>query len=61
MKETDKAKQWLLTILRRENARRFERAQPEMVDVDAAYSLASADGVGDTALDDMRAAGVEIT
>jgi RNA polymerase sigma-70 factor, ECF subfamily len=33
--EDDKAaKQWLLTILRRENARRFEKKQLELVDID---------------------------
>ncbi len=56
LKEQDKAKQWLLTILRRENARRFDRQQPDLVDVDEAFALASPDGVGDTVLDDMRRA-----
>lgn len=60
LKEQDKAKQWLLTILRRENARRFERQQPEMVDVDSAFTLTSPDGVGDTVLDDMRRAILEL-
>ena len=34
LKEIDKAKSWLITILRRENARRFERKQFDLVDID---------------------------
>jgi RNA polymerase sigma-70 factor (ECF subfamily) len=34
LKDEKAAKAWLITILRRENARRFERYQPDMVDVD---------------------------
>lgn len=34
LKEVDKAKSWLITILRRENARRFERKQFDIVDID---------------------------
>lgn len=33
LKDEKAAKAWLITILRRENARRFERYQPDMVDV----------------------------
>ena len=32
--ETQAAKAWLITILRRENARRFERKQLQLVDID---------------------------
>ena len=52
------AKQWLLTIVRRENARWFERKRLETVDVDnltAAQSAMVAEG-HDTDTDDMRAA-----
>jgi len=34
LKDEKAAKAWLITILRRENARRFERYQPHLVDVD---------------------------
>jgi RNA polymerase sigma-70 factor (ECF subfamily) len=34
LKDVDKAKAWLITILRRENARRFERKQFDLVDID---------------------------
>lgn len=34
LNETQAAKAWLITILRRENARRFERKQLQMVDID---------------------------
>lgn len=34
LKEVDAAKSWLITILRRENARRFERKQFDLVDMD---------------------------
>jgi RNA polymerase sigma-70 factor, ECF subfamily len=34
LREDDAAKQWLLTIVRRENARYFERKNPIMVDID---------------------------
>ena len=33
LNDTEAAKGWLLTILRRENARRFERARPLQADV----------------------------
>ena len=35
LREADAAKQWLLTIVRRENARYFERKRLETVDVDS--------------------------
>ncbi len=35
MREQKAAKAWLLTILRREHARQFERRRPELVDVEA--------------------------
>ena len=34
LKDDKAAKGWLLTILRRENARRFERIQPDLVDIE---------------------------
>lgn len=34
LKDTNAAKAWLITILRRENARRFERKQLDLVDID---------------------------
>jgi len=34
LKDDGSAKAWLLTIVRRENARYFERRQPETVDID---------------------------
>ncbi|MCP4406600.1 MAG: sigma-70 family RNA polymerase sigma factor [Gammaproteobacteria bacterium] len=36
LKEESAAKSWLMTILHRENARRFERVQPVIVDVEYA-------------------------
>ena len=38
LEDEKKAKSWLLTILRRENARRFERKQLDLVDIEA-YSI----------------------
>jgi RNA polymerase sigma-70 factor (ECF subfamily) len=35
LRDEGSAKRWLITILRRENARRFERIRPEEVDIDA--------------------------
>jgi RNA polymerase sigma-70 factor, ECF subfamily len=52
------AKQWLLTIVRRENARYFERKDAEMVDIDC-LSPAQAAMIaesGDSTLDDVREA-----
>ncbi|GAB2996297.1 sigma-70 family RNA polymerase sigma factor [Psychrosphaera aestuarii] len=34
LNDTNAAKAWLITILRRENARRFERKQLDLVDID---------------------------
>ncbi|MDA8621896.1 sigma-70 family RNA polymerase sigma factor [Psychrosphaera sp.] len=34
LKDNNAAKSWLITILRRENARRFERKQFDLVDID---------------------------
>ena len=34
LQSTDAAKAWLFTILRRENARMYERYRPELVDID---------------------------
>ncbi len=55
LKDASKAKAWLLTIVRRENARRFDRLRPDLVDVDA-VPLAGDQGVGDRPVDDMRRA-----
>ncbi len=60
LKESAKAKPWLLTILRRENARLYERQRPETVDVDQLHSLVSDTGVEDTVIDDMRRAIFEL-
>jgi RNA polymerase sigma-70 factor (ECF subfamily) len=38
LEDEKKAKSWLLTILRRENARRFERKQLDLVDIES-YSI----------------------
>ena len=35
LRDEGSAKRWLITILRRENARRFERIRPEEVDLDS--------------------------
>ena len=45
LKDQKAAKAWLITILRRENARRFERKQFDLVDMDD-FSLAD-DGLGE--------------
>lgn len=37
LKDQGAAKSWLITILRRENARRFERKQFDLVDIDDSY------------------------
>lgn len=34
LKDEQAAKAWLITILRRENARRFEKIQPDLVEID---------------------------
>lgn len=58
LREDAAAKQWLLTIVRRENARYFERKRLETVDIDnltpaQSAMLAQSD---DSELEDMRAA-----
>ncbi len=58
LRDDDAAKQWLLTIVRRETARYFERKRLDTVDVDnltPAQAAMIADG-HDTDTDDMRAA-----
>lgn len=65
LREDDAAKSWLLTIVRRENARHFERRRPETVDIDAltsaqAAEVAEPDGQVDPQLDDLRAAIFEL-
>jgi RNA polymerase sigma-70 factor (ECF subfamily) len=62
LREEASAKHWLLTIVRRENARHFERKRLETVDIDnltAAQSALLATGPDD-GLDDMRQAIYEL-
>lgn len=66
LREDDAAKSWLLTIVRRENARHFERRRPETVDIDALTSAQAAEVAGeadrqtDPQLDDLRTAIFEL-
>lgn len=58
LREDEAARQWLLTIVRRENARYFERKSPDMLDIDEltpaqSAMLAEAD---DPNLEEMRQA-----
>ena len=58
LREDEAAKQWVLTIVRRENARYFERKRLETVDIDnltPSQSAMLADS-SDTDLDDVREA-----
>jgi len=62
LREEDAAKQWVLTIVRRENARYFERKRLETVDID---NLTTAQAgmlaeTADTDLDDVRQAIYEL-
>jgi RNA polymerase sigma-70 factor (ECF subfamily) len=50
LKDEAAAKSWLITILRRENARRFERKQFDLVDIDD-VSIADPNDMGDVALE----------
>jgi RNA polymerase sigma-70 factor (ECF subfamily) len=58
LREDEAAKQWVLTIVRRENARYFERKRPETVDIDNLTPSQSAmlSESSDTDLDDVREA-----
>jgi RNA polymerase sigma-70 factor (ECF subfamily) len=58
LREEDAAKQWVLTIVRRENARYFERKRLETVDIDNLTPSQSAmlAETSDTDLDDVREA-----
>lgn len=58
LREDEAAKQWVLTIVRRENARYFERKRLETVDIDdlTASQSAMLAETADTDLDDMREA-----
>lgn len=58
LREDHAAKQWLLTIARRENARYFEKKSPVMVDIDNLSSTQSAmiADTGDPDVDDVRRA-----
>ena len=62
LREDDAAKQWLLTIVRRENARYFERKNPIMVDIDDLSPTQSAmiAATGEPDLDDVREAIYEL-
>lgn len=62
LRETSSAKQWLLTIVRRENARHFERKRLEMVDIDnlTASQAALLAEQPNEELDDMRQAIYEL-
>ena len=62
LREDDAAKQWLLTIVRRENARYFERKNPIMVDIDDLSPTQSAmiSETGESDLDDVREAIYEL-
>jgi RNA polymerase sigma-70 factor (ECF subfamily) len=58
LREDAAAKQWLLTIVRRENARHFERKRLETVDIDelTAAQAAMLAETDDAELDEIRAA-----
>ena len=58
LRDDEAAKQWVLTIVRRENARYFERRRLETVDIDNLTSSQSAmlAESSDTDLDDVREA-----
>jgi len=58
LREEEAAKQWVLTIVRRENARYFERKRLETVDIDnlTASQSAMLAETADTDLDDVREA-----
>ena len=62
LREESSAKQWLLTIVRRENARYFERKRLETVDIDSlsASQAALLAEQPDEELDDMRLAIYEL-
>jgi len=62
LREDSSAKQWLLTIVRRENARFFERKRLETVDIDnlTASQAALLAEQPDEELDDMRQAIFEL-
>jgi RNA polymerase sigma-70 factor (ECF subfamily) len=58
LEDEGKARSWLLTIVRRELARSFERKRPELTDVDALVAAESAvlAAPGDERVEEMRAA-----
>jgi RNA polymerase sigma-70 factor (ECF subfamily) len=58
LREDDAAKQWLLTIVRRENARYFERKNLNMVDIDdlSASETAMITETGEPDIEDVREA-----
>ena len=62
LRDDDAAKPWLLTIVRRENARYFERRRLETVDIDnlSASQAALLAEAPNEELDDMRAAIFEL-
>jgi RNA polymerase sigma-70 factor (ECF subfamily) len=62
LREEEAAKQWVLTIVRRENARYFERKRLETVDIDnlTAAQAGMLAETADTDLDDVRGAIYEL-
>ena len=58
LEDEGKARSWLLTIVRRELARSFEKKRPELTDVDALVAAESAvlAAPGDERVEEMRAA-----
>jgi RNA polymerase sigma-70 factor (ECF subfamily) len=56
LEDEGKARSWLLTIVRRELARSFEKKRPELADVDALVAAESdvLTGVGDERVEEMR-------
>jgi RNA polymerase sigma-70 factor (ECF subfamily) len=62
LRDDGAAKSWLLTIVRRENARYFERRRPDALDVDALSAAQAAEIAEqpDPGLDDLRAAIFEL-
>jgi len=56
LEDEGKARSWLLTIVRRELARSFEKKRPELADVDALVAAESdvLTGAGDERVEEMR-------
>jgi RNA polymerase sigma-70 factor (ECF subfamily) len=62
LRDDDAAKQWLLTIVRRENARYFEKKSPNMIDIDELSPSQSAmiADTGERDVDELREAIYEL-